>query len=153
MPHLTPPNTLESLCVSPEHRHPTYVARQCSNWPGIKTGAPCTRPTCRRLSVRRSKYGMHGTRVRRRRRQLAPHADGEAETVYMRRCLFADRGTLRATGGSTSGRRRGPRRFYALARPAICHGAAGLLVESLLAAAQARVALLDGALSRRDMTR
>lgn len=28
--------------MSPEHRHPTYVARQCSNWPGIKTGAPCT---------------------------------------------------------------------------------------------------------------
>jgi len=39
-----PPNTLESQWVSPEHRHPTYVARQCSNWSGIKTGAPCTGP-------------------------------------------------------------------------------------------------------------
>ena len=81
-------------------------------------------PTCRRLSVRRSKYGMHGTRVRRRRRQLAPHADGEAETVYAA-LLFADRGKLRATGGSTSGRRKEPRRFwispdpqYAAVRPA-----------------------------------
>lgn len=72
---------------------------------------------------------------------------------YMRRRLFADRGKLRATGASTSGRRRGPGRFCALARPAICHGAAGLLAESLLAAAQARVSLLDEALSRRDMTR
>ena len=44
---------------------------------------------------------------------------------YMRRCLFADRGKLGATGGSTSDRRKEPRRFwispdpqYAAVRPA-----------------------------------
>lgn len=49
---------------------------------------------------------------------------------------------------------RSPRRWRAasildLARPATCRSAASLLVESLLAAAQARAALLDGALSTR----
>ena len=49
---------------------------------------------------------------------------------------------------------RSPRRWRAapildLARPATCRSAASLLVESLLAAAQARVARLEGALSTR----
>lgn len=77
---------------------------------------------------------------------------GRRQRPYMRRCLFADRGKLRATGGSTSGRRKEPRRFwispdpqYAAVRPACW--------SSRFLPRLKRVQHSSMGLFRRDMTR